>query len=185
MNLFQTFATKPSARITKLLLLASIILMIVVYPVMGYYFMASGDTVNIMISQLSFSDAFLKWQYALMTAAGLETYRTAQSFDYLYMVSYGLLSFALALIIGRRFDEQSAWRKMGFLFAVIGPLAACFDAVENIFILLSLTDPSNFPAWWAIVHSTCALVKWLLLGLSVGWAIIAVLYHVIIARKKT
>jgi hypothetical protein len=155
MDLYKTLGTKPSPKATNLLFLASIILMLVAYAFMGYYFAASGDAVPIFTSQMSFSDVFLKWQYSLMSAAGLESYRIAQSFDYLYMVSYGLLAFSLALIIGRKFGEGSSWRTMGCFFAVITPVAAGFDAVENLFILLSLTDPAGFPAWWAIAHSVC------------------------------
>ncbi len=184
MDLCQAFGTKPSPKATKLILLASIILMLVAYAFMGYYFGASGDTVPMLTSQLSFNGAYLKWQYSMMSAAGLESYRLAQSFDYMYMLSYGLLSFALALIIGRKFGEGSAWRKMGCAFAVLGPVAAGCDGVENLFILLSLTNPTGFPAWWAIAHSTFAAIKWMILFVAVGWAIVATLYYLLVVRRK-
>jgi hypothetical protein len=169
---------------TKMLLLASILLMLVAYAFMGYYFAASGDAVPIMTSQLSFSDVYLKWQYSMMSVAGLEDYRIAQTFDYLYMLSYGLLSFSLALIIGRKFNEGSAWRSMGCLFAVLGPVAACCDGIENLFILLTLTDPTGFPAGWAIAHSAFAAIKWMLLFVAVGWAVVATLYYLLVVRRK-
>lgn len=159
--------------------------MLVAYAFMGFYFAASGDVAPIMTSQLSFNDVYLRWQYShILAAGGLESYRLAQSFDYLYMVSYGLLSFSLALIIGRKFEEESAWRRMSCTFAVLGPVAAGCDAVENAFILLTLTDPEFFPAWWAIAHSTFASVKWVILSVAMGWAAIAVLYYTLVVRRR-
>ncbi|NMC03714.1 MAG: hypothetical protein GYA24_00815 [Candidatus Lokiarchaeota archaeon] len=184
MDLCKTLDTKPSPKATKILLLASIAIMLVAYSFMGYFFAASGDMVPIFTSQLSFSDSFLKWQYSLMTPAGLESYRLAQSFDYLYMLSYGLLGFSLALIIGRKFDAGTSWHATGCFLAVAVPVAAGFDAMENLFILLSLADPAWFPAWWAIAHSTFAVLKWIVLFLAVGWAAIATLYYLLVVRRK-
>ncbi len=185
MDLCKALETKPSPKATKLILLASIVLMLVAYAFMGYYFAASGDTTPMLTSQLSFNDWYLKWQYSVISAAGgLENYRIAQSFDYLYMVSYGLLSFSLALIISRKFDDGSAWRKAGCAFAVLGPVAAGCDAVENAFILLTLTDPAWFPAWWAIAHSAFATVKWTILIVALSWAAIAVLYYILVVKRK-
>jgi len=185
MDLCKTLGTRPSPKATRLFLLASIVLMLVAYALMGYYFAASGDVAPIMTSQLSFNDAYLKWQYShILAAGGLENYRLAQGFDYLYMVSYGLLSFSLALIIGRKFEKESAWRRMGCTFAVLGPVAACCDAVENAFILLTLTDPVSFPPWWAVAHSTFAAVKWTILLVAIGWAAAATLYYLLAASRK-
>ncbi len=185
MDLCKVLGSKPSQRTTKLLLLASIALMLVAYAFMGYYFAGSGDTAPMLTSQLSFNDMYLKLQYAVIIAAGgLENYRIAQSFDYLFMLSYGLLAFSLALIIGRKFGEGSAWRKMGCLFAVLGPAAAGCDAVENLFILLTLTDPAGFPAWWAIAHSAFAAIKWVILVVAIGWAAIATMYYLLVVRRK-
>ncbi|MEX2718995.1 MAG: hypothetical protein Q6370_022090 [Candidatus Sigynarchaeota archaeon] len=180
----KTLGTKPSPRATRLILLASLVLMLVAYAVMGYYFVASGDATPMLTSQLSFSEMYLKWQYSLMSAAGLENYRIAQCFDYLYMVSYGMFAFALALIIGRKFGQDTTWRKSGCLFAVLGPVAACCDAVENAFILLTLSDPTGFPAWWAIAHSTFAAVKWILLLVAIGWVLLATLYYLLVVKRK-
>ncbi len=184
MDLCKTLGTKPSPKTTKLVLIAGIFLMLVSYAIMGYYFMASGDKTPMLTSQLSFSDMYLRWQYSFMSTTQLENYRIAQSFDYLFMVSYGMFAFSLALIIGRKYGEDSSWRKMGCLFAVLGPVAACCDAIENVFILLTLTDPTGFPAWWAIAHSAFAAVKWTILIVAIGWAAVATLYYLLVVKRK-
>ena len=42
--------------------------------------------------------------------------------------------------------------------------APFLDAIENGFILLTLTDLLGFPDWYAFAHSAFALPKWIILG---------------------
>jgi len=179
------FATWPSSKILKILIVFSLILFFVVYPIMAWQFVLSGDVVSPLASQLSFSGAFLKLQYAtIFGAGGLENYRIGQILDYGFMVSYSLLIFSLGLIIARKITETSIWRKLGFVFAIAGPIATCFDATENAFILLTLTDPSGFPDWWALAHSSAASVKWILLLIAIIGILLAVSYYLLVIRRK-
>lgn len=162
----------PSPKITKLLVIFGLILLIIIYPIMNYFYIISKYPVDVMTSQLSFSGEILKSQYK---ETNIEFYRIAQSLDYGFMVSYGTLIFTLALIIARKFDKVSIWRKSGYIVAILGIIAACFDGIENIFILAMLTDPSSFPNIWAILHSCFALAKWIMIFSSIAWAIIAVI----------
>jgi hypothetical protein len=92
------------------------------------------------------------------------------------MTGFGLIIFALTLIIARKFDEESFWRRSGYIVAPLGILAACFDGIENVFIFLMLSDPSGFPDIWAITHSCFALVKLIIYFLVFTiWTIIALI----------
>ncbi len=66
-------------------------------------------------------------------------------------------------------------KNFGLLITIFGPIAACCDAVENVFIFLMLSDPQGFPNIWAISHSCFALVKFILLGILITWIIIALI----------
>ncbi len=169
----------PSPKKTKFLLIFSIVLFIVIFPIMGYFFLISNYPVDFITSQLSCSGDILKSHYQ---TTNIELYRIGQILDYGYMVSYGTLIFSLALIIARKFNEPSIWRKSGYIIAILGIIAACCDGIENAFILAMLTDPSGFPDIWALTHSCFALVKWTILFLSISWAIIAALIRVM--KKK-
>ena len=69
------------------------------------------------------------------------------------MVSYGLLAFSLALIIGRKFRRGigMAHRRLPLRGDRAG--APGWITVENLFILFSLTDPAGSRHLWAIAHS--------------------------------
>ncbi len=166
----EKLSDKPSTRTTKILLIFSIILYIIIYPIMGYFFLLSKYPVGFIESQMSFSGSVLKENYKV---TNITYYRIMQMLDYIFMVSYGTLAFSLTLIIARKFDDNSEWRKSGYYVTVMGVLAAICDGIENAFILAMLTDPSGFPDIWAIIHSSFALVKYILLFSSIIWAISA------------
>ncbi len=164
--------TWPSPKATRKLLIIALVMVCASYLVMGIFYLQSGDQTNMLASQLSFSGAFLVHQYSQIL--NLDAYRITQTLDYGFMVAYSLLVFALALTIARKFDEKAPMRKAGFTIAVGGFVAAGCDAIENVFILLTLTDPLHFPDWWAVAHSCFALVKWIILVIAIGWALAAV-----------
>ena len=166
----------PSDEVIKKMLIVSIIINVIIYPAMLIPGYLSGFPANQMISsQLCFSGPFLKAIYAQLTNPLM--YTIAQSLDYIFMVGYGLLIFNLALFIGRKFDEGTFWRKSGYVVALFGIAAPSCDAVENAFILLTLTDITNFPNEWAVIHSVFALIKWILLMGALFWAIVAAIVN--------
>ncbi|MFX1259583.1 MAG: hypothetical protein ACFFAN_17145, partial [Promethearchaeota archaeon] len=171
---------KPSPKTTKKMLIFSIILSIFFYIIMGYFFLLSKYPVGFMESQLSFSGEVLKEHYK---ETNITYYRILQILDYGYMVGYGTLAFSLALIIARKFNEDSGWRKSGYYIAIMGVVGAICDGIENAFILAMLSNPSSFPNIWAIAHSCFALVKYILLFICIGWAIVATLSLLI--KKKS
>ncbi|MFX0031792.1 MAG: hypothetical protein ACFE8E_03205 [Candidatus Hodarchaeota archaeon] len=179
---FDFFINWPSPKITKILLIFSIILLLVVYPILMYLFAISNYPVSFFESQLSFSGGIIKSHYATMTFIEINLYIVANILDYGFMLSYGLLIFSLALILSRKFEPNTLWRKIGFTIAVFGILAAFCDGIENIFILLMANDPIGFPDMWAVSHSFFALIKYILMLIAISWLIIAGVVRII--RKK-
>lgn len=177
MNL-NKFYEWPDPNKTKILLIFGIILFVVVYPIMTLFFWLSGYPTNFFSSQLSFSAQVLKAHYQV---TNIDLYRIAQTFDYGFMVSYGCLLFCLALVIARKFNDDSIWKKIGVVIAFLGVIAACCDAIENGFIHAMLIDPLNFPDIWAILHSIFALIKWILLPFCILWIVMA---FILIKIKK-
>ena len=108
----------------------------------------------------------------------LELYRIGESIDYVFMVAYGTLTLCLILIIARKFEEDSKWRAFGYKLVPGSIIMALCDATENAFILMMLSDPSGFPDIWAILHSTFALIKWILLFSAVTYAILGLIIRV-------
>lgn len=177
MNAHAFLAAKPSPTIIRRLLCTSVVLMVVVYTVMTIVYLASGDRVDMLSSQLSFSATFLRWQYSQMSADGLVMYGIAQQIDYIFMPLYGIFSFSACVTLARNFPPRTRWQVVGFFLAMLGIVGACCDAVENAFIFLMLGSYPAIPQWQAAGHSTFALVKWCILVAIIAWLIGAFLHR--------
>lgn len=164
----EKFSDWPNPKRTKQMLIVCVILLIMIYPIMTYLFTISYP-VSFIESQLSFSGSYLKGLHSTMSNADFNLYRIANILDYVFMVSYGGIFVSVALIIGRKFQIDSGWRKSSYCIVIIAIIAPICDAIENIFILLMLSDPLGFPDFWAISHSWFALVKYSLMFLGFGW----------------
>ncbi|HEY0088803.1 MAG TPA: hypothetical protein VGB37_08165 [Candidatus Lokiarchaeia archaeon] len=175
MNLEKIDKIFPTDRVKKLFIF-SVILLIIIYPLMGYFFLASNNPGNIMMSQLSFSGKYMKNYYK--NIGNLEQYRIGETVDYIFMVAYGSFTLSLAFIIARKFDIDSKWRKFGYILVPGSLIMITCDAIENLFILMMLSDPSNFPDIWAIAHSTFALVKWIIILTAIIYALISLIIKI-------
>ena len=171
---------KPSRKSTKYLLIFSIILLLLVYPFLTWLFLISYP-VSFIESQLSFSGAAIK---AFNSLANIELYRIANILDYGFMIAYGGIFFSLGLIIARKLDEGSIWRKIGFMMVFLALIAPTCDAIENVFILLMLSDPLGFPNIWAITHSCFALIKYIIMFIGFGWIFVAIIIILINRTSK-
>ncbi|MHC1592044.1 MAG: hypothetical protein ACXQS8_08150 [Candidatus Helarchaeales archaeon] len=186
MKLFELLEEKPSPRLTKILLLIGIVLMVITYSVLNFFITISGfDSNSLVYSELCFSGPILKSMYVVLVVQGtVDLYRIGQLWDYGFMVAYGLIIFSLALIIGRAFEEDSFWRKSGCVISLFGIVAPLLDVFENIFILLTLTNPLGFPDWLAVAQSAVSLPKWILIFVALIWALIASIILLIKKLKK-
>ncbi len=166
----------PKPKSLKQLLIFSLILLLVIYPIMTYFF-ATSYPVSFIESQLSFSGQLIKQYNA---SANIELYRIANILDYFFMISYGSIFFSLGLVIARKFNVGTIWRKISLILIPLALIAPICDAIENIFILLMLTDPLGFPDIWAITHSFFALIKFIIMCIGFGWLGIAIIKLILI-----
>lgn len=173
----------PPDVILYLTIISSVVGMIIINIIMGQFFTLSGfPRDQVITSELCFSGPYIKALYALMT--NVSAFALAQGLDYIFMVTYGLFIFSMALFIARMFDEDSLYRKIGYIIAILGIVAALLDVMENLFIFLTLTDPINFPDWWAVAESAFSLPKWIIIGVAIIWALVsAILFAIKKARK--
>jgi hypothetical protein len=174
-NIIDYFKSHPTDAHARTLMWIGLILNLIIYPIMTYIFtvLAKAPMDNTIQGQLAFSGAYLKAYYASFSS-GLDAYRIGQILDYIFMFAYGSLLFALSIRIARNFPEGSRLANGSYLVALFAILAPMFDAVENIFILITLANPVNFPDWIAVVSSAFFSVpKWILLLIGIFWNIIA------------
>lgn len=177
--ILQKLKEKPSSKRAKLLIIIGFVMCFIVIPIMQYFSGISGYPANLFASQLSFNGELLKSYYSV---TNISLYRVTVSLDYIFMLGYGIILFSSSTLIARKYSSVGV-QNIGFLIAVFGIIAAVCDGIENIFILLMLTNPLTFPNIWAISHSIFALIKWILLFIAITWIIIAGIISLIKKKK--
>lgn len=90
--------------------------------------------------------------------------------DYLYLLTYsGTLALGCWLVVRRR-AEQSRLRRLGILLAWAMFAAAACDAIENFGLIRTLLGSAN--ALWPALARVCALVKFALVGVGLGFVLV-------------
>ena len=128
-------------------------------------YVRSGFPPALIEGQLAFSpDAYRAWYAVLIEKGTLPLYVRTQFVDYLFII--GLLSalFFVHLMIAKGQPDRR-WRKLALTLAILGPLIAASDAIENMVTLTMLSNPTGFAPWLAYLVSTISAVKW-------SWALI-------------
>ena len=91
--------------------------------------------------------------------------------DFGFLVFYSTLMAGITLILTRRVFK-GIMKDWGFKFALVPFLAASFDIIENINLIIMLTSPSSYPTFAPFVASVCATIKFSLLGGTVVYWLI-------------
>ncbi|MFW9928339.1 MAG: hypothetical protein ACFFD1_03020 [Candidatus Thorarchaeota archaeon] len=126
-------------------------------------------------TQLGFNGDTIKAYFALMNSFQLNLFLLANIIDYLFMISYGLFFFSSAKLLS--WEYRRIPHVIGTAFAGMGILAALCDATENIFIITMTLNPTSFPSWLAIFHSSFATLKFLFMFLTIVWLLFSFLIN--------
>lgn len=168
LKLSRTWLERPRNRTIAAALGGSIVTAAVGYTAVTAVFAASDFPGTLFETQLAFRAETLREQYATLTAQGtFGTYVAAQVVDFVFII--GLLStlFFSHVAIARGQRHHARWCDLALRLAVIAPLIASADVIENLISFVMLARPETFPAFLAIAYSSVAAVKW-------AWSIIGV-----------
>ncbi len=154
----------------KRLILISLPVLLIASTLVIFLIQLSGYPGTMDDTQLGFSAETIK---AHFTMTDISFFILANLVDYAFMIAYGCFFYSCARYLAWDYQQGSLLQKGGRMFAHIGALSAICDAVENIFLLSMTADPVGFPSWLAIAHSTFALLKFILMYLTVGWLILS------------
>lgn len=95
--------------------------------------------------------------------------------DFGFLIFYSLALSGITLLLTRRgtFGVLTNW---GYLFTIIPVVAAFFDSIENINLVLMLISPSAIPFFAPFFASISAVIKFSLIIITILFWIIGFLY---------
>jgi hypothetical protein len=124
-------------------------------------------------TQLGFSAEIIKGHFTMMKSEDIIFFILGNLVDYAFMIAYGCFFYSSARYLAWDYQQGSLPLKAAKLISWIGILCALCDAVENVFLLSMTANPVGFPNWLAIAHSSFALLKFILMYLTIGWLILS------------
>ncbi len=135
-------------------------------------------------TQLGFSAEIIKAHFAMMKSEDIFLFILGNLLDYMFLIAYGCFFYSSARYLSWNYQQGSFPLKVGKMIAWIGVFSAICDAVENVFLLSMTANPVGFPNWLAIAHSTFALLKFILMYLTIGWLIFSFVLNKIPSTSK-
>ncbi|MCZ8116349.1 hypothetical protein [Silanimonas sp.] len=128
-------------------------------------YVRSGFPPALIEGQLAFDPhAYRAWYAVLIDKGTLPIYVRTQFVDYLFIAGLLATLFVVHLMIAKA-QPKPRWRTLALTLAVLGPVIAASDAIENIVTLTMLSNPTGFAPWLGYLVSTISSVKW-------SWALI-------------
>jgi len=126
--------------------------------------------VSIYEGQTTFNADTVKGYYAVLLELGtFDKYIDVQLFDFIFILTV-FTSFLFSAITVFHMLPQVQWLKaVARTMIIIAPLAAVFDALENIVSFFMLADPQTFSDWLVIPYSFFAVAKFFVFTLVYVW----------------
>jgi len=135
-------------------------------------------------TQLGFNAEIIRTHLSTMKSEDIMLFILGNLLDYAFILAYGCFFFSSARYLSWDYQQGSLPFKLGKMIAWIGVLSAICDAVENVFLLAMTANPVGFPNWFALAHSTFALLKFSLMYLTIGWLFLSFVLNKIPSTSK-
>lgn len=128
-------------------------------------YVRSGHPVSFAQGQTSFDAGAIKGWYAAMEARGtMDVYVQTQLIDFGFIASMVLFGVLMGTFVARIAWQKGIARWLGLAAAVLVPLGAGFDVIENLISFVMLADSQGFADWIALPYSGFAVAKFAAIG---------------------
>lgn len=136
---------------------------------------------GIMEFELAWTAEMIQTIFAAWGQAGMQKQVLVNVLDYLYMPAYAFFIGGMILIVAR--NAEGKLQKISLIMVLTPFVAAGFDVVENINLLLMLFDPAYITMGSPFAASLCASIKFTFLLAGIFYFFIALILLLISRRK--
>jgi hypothetical protein len=98
--------------------------------------------------------------------------------DFGFLIVYSLSLFGVTLLLTKA-GTFTNLTHLGYYFAILPFIAAGFDFIENVNLLLILTSPSSFPSFAPLFASICAALKFALIAITILFWFVGIIYSLL------
>jgi len=143
-------------------------------------YVKSQFPVNFFVGQTTFNALQLKSYYAILVELGtLNKYLIVQLADYVFMLTVFISHLSLMIAAYKILPNINLLKKITWAMIFISPMAAGFDALENIVSFFMIANPLNFSNWLVYPYSSFASIKFIIFAITYLWALLAIIIKII------
>ena len=102
--------------------------------------------------------------------------------DFLYIFGYAIPIFALILFFSRKLDDRVA--TIGLYMSLTPIVAGIFDLIENINLLIMLSETPNFASFVPLIAAISATIKFGFLIVGAVFFLVALVLFIVKKIKK-
>jgi len=102
----------------------------------------------------------------MIEAETFDIYFQTQLIDFLFIASMIFFGYFVGTFVARLAYAGGWAARAGFAAAILIPLGASFDAIENLISFAMIANPMDFASWLAIPYSGFAVAKFACIGLG-------------------
>ncbi|MHA1975086.1 MAG: hypothetical protein ACTSW1_19025 [Candidatus Hodarchaeales archaeon] len=172
----------PAQKNLKRLTIISLVMMIITWVLMTIATLKNTTIYNVM--SLEFAWSVQQMDLILQTWGNeiIQGELVGTIFDFGFLVSYSVFIACITLMITRKVLPEPKQR-MGYYLTVVPFVAALFDAIENINLLLMLSSPGSYPEFSPFMASLFASMKFTLLIIVILFDIIVLIWCKVLKKK--
>ncbi|MBA7667714.1 hypothetical protein ES703_75811 [subsurface metagenome] len=179
----ERFKESPKEKLVIILTLVGLAIVLLLYILVFIPIEASVSTYGILDYEFAWTSDRVGIIFSVWGTDGMVNQSLAIYWDFLYIVGYVSLALGLILLVLRR--SEGKMKTIGLYFTLTPFLTGIFDIIENINLLVMLSDPTPILTINPITASICALIKFSFLFAAIGYFVTALVILLICKFKKS
>ena len=179
----ERFKESPKDRLVIILTIVGLTIVLLLYILVFIPIEASISTYGILDYEFSWTPERAELILSVWGVVGINKQMLAIYWDFLYIVGYVSLALGLILMVLRR--SESTMQTIGLYFTLTPFLTGIFDIIENINLLIMLSDPTSISIINPLTASVCALIKFSFLFAAIGYFVSALIILLVFKLRKS
>ncbi len=179
----ERFKESPKEKLVIIITICGLIIVLLVYLLIFMPIEAAVPTYGILDYEFSWTPERAELILSVWGVVGINKQMLAIYWDFLYIVGYVSLALGLILMVLRR--SESTMQTIGLYFTLTPFLTGIFDIIENINLLIMLSDPTSISIINPLTASVCALIKFSFLFAAIGYFVSALIILLVFKLRKS
>lgn len=130
---------------------------------------------SIVALELAWTPGAAREMFTAWGPGGLQVARRSLLIDFIFMPAYALLF--VSLMLGQARRASGRWQAAGILLAGAPFAAWAFDIIENVALLIGLTEPTTPSAEMFVMAGVAATIKFALLAICLAYLASTLIRH--------